>query len=224
MDIDLRPYFKIYEEILAAADAAFERVKAQHPSCVRCKTGCIDCCFALFDLTLIEAIYLNHHFTRNISGKDREAILEKANIADRRLCRIKRKAHREMSTGKTEEDVLSDLALERQRCPLLNDHGRCDLYPYRPATCRLYGIPTAIKGRGHTCGSSSFIEGEKYPTADLDRVQQKLFSLSSELVRGIGSRRLRMSDMLVPVSMALLTCYDETHLGITDENDAEAKG
>ena len=223
MDIDLKPYFEKYEEILATADAAFERVKGQYPSCVKCGIGCVDCCYALFDLTLVEALYINHHFTKTLSGKDRETIIEKSNKADRSVYRIKRRAYKAMRNGRTEDEVLSDLALERERCPLLNDRNRCALYPYRPVTCRLYGIPTAINGRGHTCGTSGFAKGEKYPTANLDRIQQKLFELSAELIRDIRSKHVRMPDMLVPVSMALLTAYDETYLGIADENDKESE-
>ena len=223
MDIDLQPYFEKYEAIQAASDAAFERVKGQHPSFVTCGIGCIDCCYALFDLTLIEALYLNQRFNETFSGKENETIIEKSNKADRSVYRIKRKAYKDMRKGISEDEILSGLAVERERCPLLNDRKRCDLYRYRPVTCRLYGIPTSINGRGHTCGTSGFIEGEKYPTANLDRIQKKLFELSSELIGDIRSKHVRLSDMLVPVSMALLTGYDEVYLGIAGEKDKESE-
>jgi Fe-S-cluster containining protein len=198
-------------------------VKGQYPSCVKCKIGCVDCCYALFDLTLIEALYIKQHFKKTFSGKDRETIIEKSNKADRSVYRIKRNAYKAMRNGKTEDEILADFALERERCPLLNDRSQCDLYQFRPVTCRLYGIPTSINGRGHTCGTSGFTEGEKYPTANLDRIQQKLFELSAEFIRDIRSKHVKMSDMLVPVSMALLTGYDEIYLGIAEENDKESE-
>ena len=39
--------------------AAFDRVRKTHAECVKCSEGCADCCHAVFDLTLIEALYLN---------------------------------------------------------------------------------------------------------------------------------------------------------------------
>jgi hypothetical protein len=56
MDIDLKPFLDRYEKVSAQADAAFKHVSEAHPELVRCKKGCSDCCYALFDLTLIEAL------------------------------------------------------------------------------------------------------------------------------------------------------------------------
>ena len=56
MELDLTPYFKKYEALVEKADEAFERVKAAYAECVKCEEKCADCCFALFDLTLIEAL------------------------------------------------------------------------------------------------------------------------------------------------------------------------
>ena len=107
--------------------------------------------------------------------------------------------------------------MERVRCPLLDEKKRCELYAFRPITCRLYGIPTSIAGKGHTCGLSGFKEGLAYPTVKLEKIQQRLYDLSSELVDSILSRHVKMAEILVPLSMALLTDYDENYLGISKE-------
>ena len=59
MDFDFTPYFKRYESLLELADQAFQRVSKEYPESVKCRSGCSDCCHALFDLTLIEALYIN---------------------------------------------------------------------------------------------------------------------------------------------------------------------
>jgi Fe-S-cluster containining protein len=223
MEIDLESYFEKYRAIVAQADAAFAKVKQDFASCVKCKITCVDCCHALFDLTLIEALYLNYHCNRTITGKDRETLIERSNRADRKVYRVKRKAYQALKEGKKEADILEDLAVERVRCPLLNEEDRCDLYEHRPITCRIYGIPTSIGGRGHTCGVSAFVEGKPYPTVNLDRIQQMLFDLSAELVRDIRSRHLKMSEVLVPVSMAVLTDYDDAYLGIDSDEERDSK-
>ena len=214
MGIDFEPYFKEYEALLALADKTFEKVRQEFPDLVKCRLECADCCYALFDLPLIEALYINHHFNRNLEGKQKEEFLEKVNLVDRKIYRLKRKANKDLEDGKTEEAILTALAEERVRCPLLNDQNQCDLYGFRPITCRLYGIPTSIGGRGRTCGLSGFKAGEKYPTVNIDIIQKKLFQLSERFARAIKSRYAGLGEMLVPLSMALLTDYDESYLGV----------
>jgi len=217
MDFDFTPYFQRYEALVSKADEAFERVKQAHAECVKCEEKCADCCHALFDLTLIEAFYINHKFNEKMKGSKKAGLLEKANQADRRVHRLKRRAYNELQAGKSEDEILADLARERLRCPLLNEAELCDLYDNRPLTCRFYGIPTAIGGEGHTCGKSGFQKGERYPTVNLDAVNSQLQKISAELIRDLKSRYVKLSDMLVPLSMALLTLYDDDYMGIGEE-------
>jgi Fe-S-cluster containining protein len=219
MDFDFTPYFKRYEALLDLADGLFEQVLQQHPECVNCKIGCSDCCHALFDLTLIEALYLNHKFNERFSGPEKEELFEAANVADRQAARIKRDAYRSLQKGTSETEVLEQLAEERIRCPLLDGKEQCVLYEIRPITCRLYGIPTAIGGRGHTCGISGFEPGKPYPTVHLDKINQQLQQISAELVRDLGSGFIKLVDLLVPLSMALITIYDEAYFGLKEPEE-----
>ena len=215
--MDLTPYFKKYEALVEKADEAFERVKAAYAECVKCEEKCADCCFALFDLTLIEALYISHKFNEKFKGTEKVEMLEKANRADRRIHKIKRDAYKDLRAGKNEGEILAELALQRVRCPMLNEKELCDLYDNRPLTCRFYGIPTAIGGAGHTCGKSGFKEGEQYPTVNLDLVHGQLQQISAELLRDIESRNIRLADILVPLSMAVITDYDDVYLGVGEE-------
>ena len=221
MDFDFKPYFDKYEDLVSKGDEAFERVRQAYTECVKCEEKCADCCHALFDLTLIEALYINHKFNEKIKGSQKADLQEKANQADRRVHKLKRQAFKDLQNGKSEDEVLAELARERVRCPLLNEADLCDLYDNRPLTCRFYGIPTAIGGQGHTCGKSEFKEGEQYPTVNLDVINNQLQQLSAELVRDLKSRYVKLADMLVPLSMALLTVFDEEYLGIDEEKAAE---
>jgi Fe-S-cluster containining protein len=219
MDFDLTPYFQKYEALLTTADDAFERVKTAHATCVSCAIKCADCCHALFDLTLIEALYINHCFNRRLGADKRADVLAKANRADRQIHRLKRRAYRELKAGTSEEDILTQYALERVRCPLLNEQDLCELYDCRPVTCRLYGIPTAIGGMGRTCGLSGFETGKPYPTVNLDAVHAQLQQLSAELLRDMKSKYAKLADLLVPLSMALVTDFDEYYLGIKEREE-----
>jgi Fe-S-cluster containining protein len=217
MDINLKPYFEKYESLVEKSEEAFNRVKAAHAECVKCEEKCADCCFALFDLTLIEALYLHHKFNEKFKGSAKVELVEKANRADRQIYKIKRKAFKELQSGRNEGELLAEMALERVRCPLLSEKDLCDLYEYRPLTCRFYGIPTAIGGAGHTCGKSGFKEGEKYPTVNLDAVFGQLQQISAELLRDIKSKNIKLVDLLVPLSSAVIMDFDEVFLGIAEE-------
>ena len=223
MKIDFTPYFEKYKAAVDMADQVFARIQKDYPECVTCKIKCADCCHALFDLTLIEAIYINYQFKKTIKGKDKIRLIEKANRADRKTHMAKRQAYKSKKAGKNETEILMDIAAERVRCPLLNDDEMCDLYEYRPITCRLYGIPTSIGGCSHTCGKSGFIEGKQYPAVNLDVIQKKLYNISNEFVREIKTKYAKMADMLVPLSMAILVDFDEEYLGIASSKKAEEK-
>jgi Fe-S-cluster containining protein len=221
--MDFTPYFQKYEALSRAADQVFERVKQEYPDCVRCQEECADCCYALFDLTLIEALYLNEKFKDRFAGAERETLMEKANRADRTIYKIKRNAYRDLKAGKSEDEILAALGDERVRCPLLNDRDLCDLYEHRPITCRLYGVPTSIGGKGRTCSLSAFEGGQSYPTADIDKIHGRLQEISAELLRDIQSANIKLADILMPLSMALMTTFDDRYLGIeTSSQDEES--
>lgn len=212
---DLNAVFSRYESLRAEADALFSRVREAQPGCVTCKEGCSDCCNALFDLSLVEAMYLNRAFSRAFAhGPQRSAILSRAAESDRRLTRLKRDLFRGEKNGESLEAIMARAAQVKLPCPLLGDDRRCLLYESRPVTCRIYGVPTAIGGQGHVCGFSAFEKGKPYPTVHLDKIQARLEDLSRELATAVGSRFTELHEVYVPLSMALLTNYDETYLGI----------
>ncbi len=75
-------------------------------------------------------------------------------------------------------------------------------------------MPTSIGGVAHTCNKTGFKGGEKYPTVNMDIVLDKLLAIGKDLQEGIGSRFKELSEMLLPLSMALVTEYDEHYLGV----------
>ncbi|MCU0599384.1 MAG: YkgJ family cysteine cluster protein [Desulfobacterales bacterium] len=223
MNMDMTPFFQKYVAIVNKVDNIFGIMKEKYPDEVRCTTGCSDCCHALFDLTLIEAVYVSHQFRKNFSGDKRDALLEKANKADRQTYKIKKAAFTAKQQGKDEEVIIADVAKERVRCAMLNDDNLCDFYEFRPLACRLDGIPAAIGGKGRTCNLSGFKSGQSYPTVNRDILHDQLLALSAELVTSILTKFTKMGDILVPLSMALITEYDENYFGMSDPKDSSQK-
>jgi Fe-S-cluster containining protein len=212
---DLIPFFERYEQHAREADILFERIRAEYPELVVCRERCSGCCHALFDISLVEALYLHAEFQKRVPlGNERAAILDEADKADRQAARIKRKVFKESKAGKDSNTILAEVAAESVRCPLLDKEERCVLYEVRPITCRLYGVPMAIGGKSHTCGKTGFVQGGKYPTVALDKMQHRLSALSGELAAFLGTAYSDLASMYVPVSSVLLTEYNAAYLGI----------
>lgn len=219
--VDFSQYFDKYEQIVAEVDKVVDQVQAKFPDHINCGQGCSDCCHALFDLSLIEALYLNDKFNAAFEGQQRSEILDRADKAEREGYRIKREAFKLTREGAKSSQILAAIAKARVRCPLLNSDEKCDLYEARPITCRLYGIPTAIGGQAHTCGKSGFKGGEQYPTVQMDKIQDRLALLSNELARSLRTRHTRLAETYVPVAMAMMNKYDDEYLGILSDEEWE---
>ncbi|RRD72414.1 MULTISPECIES: YkgJ family cysteine cluster protein [unclassified Desulfovibrio] len=220
---DLTDLFARYEALRTEVDSLFSRIRQDFPLNVACKEGCSDCCHALFDLSLIEAMYLNKTFEASFGhGPQHSTILERASEADRRATRFKRNLFRSEKDGENPDVLLERAAQARLRCPLLDESDRCLMYDARPITCRVYGVPTSIAGQGHVCGFSAFEAGKAYPTVHLDKVQQRLEALSRELAEKVKTRFRELHEVYVPLSMALLTRYDAAYLGIGPAREEKA--
>lgn len=215
---ELEEIFLEYEVLTAQVDKLFQNVQSKYPKEVACSKTCSDCCYALFDLSLVEAMAINRAFNEKFGfGAERSAILERAGDSDRTLTRLKHYYYQEVKQGVSDEKVMEQVAREKVRCPLLGDDNLCLLYEHRPLTCRSYGVPTAINGKGHVCGKCNFDKGGKYPTLQIDRIQDKLAALSHKIAKVLGSKYSELHHVYVPVSMALMTKYDEAYLGLKQE-------
>ncbi|MDD9302380.1 MAG: YkgJ family cysteine cluster protein [Desulfobacter sp.] len=214
MALDLEKHFVKYEAVVNMVDQIFNKVKEEFPKEVFCREKCSDCCYAIFDLTLIEAIYLNHKFKETFSGKTKTDLLEIAFKTDRALVKMKREAYKKVKEGTDQLEIVGKMSQERIRCPLLGENNLCVLYDHRPITCRVYGIPTSTAGVSHICGRTNFSQGKAYPTLNMDKIYTQLQLLSAELVKEINSEKIRMHEMLIPVSMAMVTDFNEDYLGV----------
>lgn len=218
----LHPIFARYEALRDEADSLFDRIREAHPQCVVCKEGCSNCCHALFDLSLVEAMYVHQAFSAAFGyGAERSAILQRASQVDRQATRLKRELFRAEKDGEKLETLMERAAQLKLRCPLLDATDRCLLYAARPITCRVYGVPTAIAGQGHVCGFSAFEKGHAYPTIHMDKIQDRLQELSRAVADVVHSRFQELHTVYVPLSMALLTRYDEDYLGIGAARDPD---
>jgi Fe-S-cluster containining protein len=133
---------KKYAALLVSVDQWFAACVAHAGPEIACKTGCSECCRALFDITLLDALYLNSGFDR-LDAEVKARVLGKAK---ERLLALQAlwpdfDAPYILNFRPEEEwDILMPDDDETP-CPLLGKDGKCLLYDFRPMTCRLHGLP-----------------------------------------------------------------------------------
>ncbi|MDQ1334505.1 MAG: hypothetical protein QG552_1455 [Thermodesulfobacteriota bacterium] len=203
--MDFSYLFEPYDSIVSRADEAFQQIKEAFPECIGCEPRCADCCHAVFGLFLIEAAFLKRDFDQ-LDEEQRKAALKRGRDADLAL----EKLEGTLRSFKDDPQMMSySLARARIRCPLLNDQNECVLYPYRPITCRVYGVPTRVRGVPRVCGKAGFKKGEEYPVFDLDGVHRELHQLSRELLERNGGKDPERASLLLSMSKVIKTPLEE---------------
>jgi Fe-S-cluster containining protein len=173
--------------------------------CIKCEPHCADCCHAVFGLFLIEAVFLKRDFDQ-LGKAERDAALKRGLEADEEL----EKLERTLEIFKDDPQMRGySLAKARIRCPLLNEDDMCILYPYRPITCRVYGIPTMVQGAPRVCGKSGFKKERSYPTFNLDGIHRELYQLSTEFFEKKEDKEAEKASLLLSVSKVIKTPVEE---------------
>ena len=136
-------------------DAAFSDAAKSAGKLLVCKPGCSQCCHGAFVLNPLDTLRLR-------AGMD---LMRASNPAQAARVETRAKAwiaeHGAEFPGDAQTGVLGDSKIELERfedfaneaaCPLLDpDTGKCDLYDWRPMTCRVFGPPVRM-GDGEELG------------------------------------------------------------------------
>lgn len=216
--MDFSYLFEPYDALISRADQAFRRMAADFPQCIRCERRCSDCCHAVFGLFLIEAVFLKADFDR-LETTEKASALSRARAADEAFDELGR------SLEVFEDDPQMraySMARARIRCPLLNDDNECILYPYRPITCRVYGIPTMVQGVPRVCGKSGFSKEMDYPVFNLDGIHRELHQLSTELVECAGGEDPEKASFLISVAKVIQTPVETLISDISEAPDIKS--
>lgn len=142
MNITIEKILSDYSQLLAKIDRWYAGCQVAFPDDIRCRTGCSDCCRGLFDITLLDAVFLKTGFDRLPDEVKSRAIIK----AQGRLAELRR-IWPELSSpyllNHRPEEEWEELMPDDDEtsCVLLGDDGRCLVYDYRPMTCRLHGLP-----------------------------------------------------------------------------------
>jgi Fe-S-cluster containining protein len=207
--MDISYLFEPYDNLVVTADQSFQNMAEEFTECMQCKPHCADCCHAVFGLFLIEAVFLKRDFDQ-LNQEERKAAFQRGCDADQAL----EKLVRTLETFKDDPQMATySLGKARIRCPLLNDKSECILYPCRPITCRVYGIPTRVRGVPRVCGKAGFKKEKTYPVFDLDGFHRELHQLSKELLERAGDKNPERASLLLSVSKIIKTPVEELITG-----------
>ena len=137
-------------ELVQIVDAALANVKVRAGAWLACRPGCTQCCIGAFAINALDGARLRDGF-----GALRRSDPERAERVQARarayLARTARDFPGDVKTGvlsnqEAHQEAFANFA-NHESCPALDpETGTCDLYEYRPMTCRIFGPPVRNEG------------------------------------------------------------------------------
>jgi Fe-S-cluster containining protein len=148
-------------ELVQIMDASLADAGRRAGEWLACRMGCTQCCHGAFAINRLDAERLRAGMA--------ELRAREPNVA----AEVERRARTWMDTyggefpGDISTGVLGISAEEQERfegfaneaaCPALDPAtGRCDVYAWRPMTCRVFGPPVRVEGGGLGCCELCFV-------------------------------------------------------------------
>lgn len=139
-------------KLVQIVDAALAEAKRRSGDWLVCRKGCTPCCIGVFRINQLDRARLERGL-RELAVRDparAEAVRKRAHLAVARLGHgfPGDPATGVLGTGKKERRRFRDFA-NQEPCPALDPaEGTCDLYEFRPMTCRTFGPPVQVEGGG----------------------------------------------------------------------------
>lgn len=203
--------FILYRDLLNRVDIWFKRCMDQYGSDITCGTGCSGCCRALFDITLLDAWFLNIGF-QNLPDEVKHEVRKKAEGRLRELKTFWPEWEEPYVLNvRPEEDWEVFMPEEDETpCVLLSAEGRCLVYDHRPMTCRLHGIPLVdVSGEEMHDGwcTENFIGTDPLQLQEIRFDFNTLFDdeimLFRHFTEQLLNRRLSEVDTFIPLAVLL---------------------
>lgn len=126
-------------ELIQIVDAALAEAVRKSGSWLACRPGCAECCIGPFPITSADARRLR----KGLEAIDPAVAARVVDRARESFARLERDY-----PGDTAARVIAeDEAGEDELCPALDPETRiCELYAWRPITCRTFGPPMRFAG------------------------------------------------------------------------------
>ncbi|HTX35225.1 MAG TPA: YkgJ family cysteine cluster protein [Bryobacteraceae bacterium] len=128
--------------LIQIVDATMAEAVRLSGSWLACRPGCFECCIGPFPITGADAVRLREGLAAlALTEPDRAArVQERARQSVTRICR-------EFPDDPVATVLAVDEAAADEPCPALDPAtGTCDLYAFRPVTCRTFGPAVSCGG------------------------------------------------------------------------------
>ncbi len=182
------------------ADRWFDRARAALGDQLPCRKGCYQCCFGPFAVTILDIVELQ----RGLGLMDPACRDTIQDLARRFVATIESRypclAERPWLDDWPDAEI-DRLAAEFAEipCPALQPDGSCGVYPFRPVTCRMMGIPVEERGMVYgACTVQTFV-----PVLRLSpslRLEEEILARqeANELDRLSRERQIAGEEVLLP--------------------------
>ncbi|NVN89482.1 MAG: YkgJ family cysteine cluster protein [Desulfuromonadales bacterium] len=200
-----------YGILLQEVDSWFTTCLHKHADLIACRHGCSACCRGLFDITLLDALYLRSGFEQ-LPESVRSAVRLKAASRLAVLNTLWPAIGEHWLLNTIPESEWDDIMPEDDETPciLLSNDGACLVYDHRPMTCRLNGIPL-IDSDGEELFDEwctlNFVDQDPRGIMDLRYPFKELFSqelmLFREMTERVLGRVFNELDTLIPAAICM---------------------
>lgn len=207
-----------YGTLLQEVDQWFGACMERHSGEIACQHGCSECCRGLFDITLLDALYLKRGFDLLPVSVQQAVQVKAAGRLDGLTTQCPDFA-RPWTLTHIPEEQWDEMMPEDDEapCPLLSEQGACLVYAHRPMTCRLNGIPmidTSGEELFDEWCSLNFADSDPVALVDIRHPFNDLFTqellLFRELMRRMFGRAVSELDTIIPAAVFL----DEACIGM----------
>ncbi|MGI8772156.1 MAG: YkgJ family cysteine cluster protein [Acidobacteriaceae bacterium] len=132
-------------EFVQIVQHALEDATARSGEWLKCRPGCAQCCHGVFAINQLDAERLRLGLAE-LARSDPDRARRILSRAEDAVERLSAEFPGDVASGRLAEDDASVAAFEHfanhEPCPVLDPlHGTCDLYAWRPMTCRIFGPP-----------------------------------------------------------------------------------
>ena len=131
------------QDLVQIVDAAMAQAVRVSGPWIACKPGCTECCIGPFPITQLDALRLQQGLA-DLDSSDPVRAARVRQRARESVERIRAEFPGDLATGMLDEDPDAEerfaTLAEEESCPALDpETGMCDLYEWRPITCRTFG-------------------------------------------------------------------------------------
>ncbi len=151
----MRPLPRGDEKLVQIVDAALADAARRSGPWLVCRPGCTQCCIGVFAISALDALRLQHGL-RDLGARDAACAARVRERAAESARRLALDYPGDTATGELFTDSESIARFEdfanEEICPALDPQtGLCDLYAWRPITCRTFGPPVRTEGGLGVC-------------------------------------------------------------------------